>query len=89
MKRNAILLLAGGARLGLIAAGCGGNDDESSDTGTDSTTALTKAEFLKQGNAICQQGKPGDRGRGRADLWRCAEGEEPQARSSTHSPQTQ
>lgn len=31
--------------LGLVAAGCGGGDD-----------ALTKSEFLKQGNAICKKG---------------------------------
>ena len=30
---------------GLLASGCGGDDDE-----------LTKAEFLKQGNAICANG---------------------------------
>jgi hypothetical protein len=34
-----------------IAAGCG-----SSDSTTDSTASLTKAEFLKQGNAICAAG---------------------------------
>jgi hypothetical protein len=41
------LTLTGFALLaaGLLAAGCGGGDDE-----------LTKAEFLKQGNAICKKG---------------------------------
>jgi hypothetical protein len=41
------LTLAGFALLaaGLLAAGCGGGDDN-----------LTKAEFLKQGNAICKKG---------------------------------
>jgi hypothetical protein len=34
-----------------IAAGCG-----SSDSTTDSTASITKAEFLKQGNAICAAG---------------------------------
>jgi hypothetical protein len=32
--------------VGLVAAGCGSSDDDS----------LTKAEFLKQGNAICSKG---------------------------------
>ena len=41
--------------VGLIAvtalvAGCGSSDDESS------TSSLTKAEFVKQGNAICRNG---------------------------------
>lgn len=31
---------------GLVAAGCGGDDDD----------ALSKSEFLKQGNAICKKG---------------------------------
>ena len=57
MKRNAFLLVAGAIAFGLIAVGCGGNDDSSSSTGTESsTTALTKAEFLQKGNAICQAG---------------------------------
>jgi hypothetical protein len=38
--------------VGLIAAGCGSSNSSS----TTSTTALTKAEFLKQGNAICKKG---------------------------------
>lgn len=36
----------------MIAAGCGGGDDDSTST----TAALTKAEFLKQGNQICAEG---------------------------------
>ncbi len=44
MKR---LFLAGACALVAMAAiGCGGDDDE----------ALTKAQFLKQGNAICAKG---------------------------------
>ncbi len=38
------------AGLAMFAAGCGGSDD-----GT-TTASLTKAEFVKQGNAICQAG---------------------------------
>jgi hypothetical protein len=39
------LVLTAILSLGLVAAGCGGGDDN-----------LTKAEFLKQGNAICKKG---------------------------------
>jgi hypothetical protein len=38
--------------VGLVAAGCGSSSNSSST----STTALTKAEFLKKGNAICKKG---------------------------------
>jgi hypothetical protein len=34
----------------IVFAGCGGDDDSSSDP------ALSKSEFLAQGNAICEQG---------------------------------
>jgi len=36
-----------------FAAGCGGGGDS---TATDESVALTKAEFIKQGDAICEQG---------------------------------
>jgi len=39
------LLLTAALSIGVVAAGCGGGDDN-----------LTKAEFLKQGNAICKKG---------------------------------
>ncbi|MBK5219794.1 MAG: hypothetical protein JJE35_08415 [Thermoleophilia bacterium] len=35
-----------------VAAGCGGSDDTTSET----TAALTKAEFIKQAEAICVKG---------------------------------
>lgn len=38
-------MLAGVAVLAVFAAGCGGGDEES----------LTKAEYVKQGNAICEE----------------------------------
>ena len=38
---------------GLVAAGCGSSSSSSSST---STVAITKAAFLKQGNAICKKG---------------------------------
>ena len=40
------------AAAGLIVAGCGSDSSSS----TTSTTALTKSEFLAQGNAICAKG---------------------------------
>jgi hypothetical protein len=54
MKRNWMILLAGLLATGLIAAGCGGDDDD--DDGGDGGEALTKEEFLAQGNAICEEG---------------------------------
>lgn len=56
MKKIAMMTSAALAA-GLIAAGCGSSDDNSS-TNSDSTStaALTKAEFLAQGNAICTAG---------------------------------
>ena len=38
--------------VGLVAAGCG----SSSNSSTSTTAALTKPQFLKQGNAICKKG---------------------------------
>ena len=52
--RTAAFLLAAVA-LALVAAGCG-DDDDSGDSGDGSATALTKEEFLQQGNAICANG---------------------------------
>jgi hypothetical protein len=46
-----IALLIAGAAVVLVAAGCGSDSST-----TDSTASLTKAEFLKQGNAICAAG---------------------------------
>ena len=40
------------AAAGLIVTGCGSDSSSS----TTSTTALTKSEFLAQGNAICAKG---------------------------------
>ena len=40
--------------VGLVAAGCGGSSSSSRNTST--TAALTKPQFLKQGNAICEKG---------------------------------
>jgi hypothetical protein len=47
--KRLIALLAALAALAMIVAGCGGDGD--------STDSLTKAEFVKQGNAICVEGE--------------------------------
>lgn len=46
MSKRLIVLLAGVLSLGLLVAGCGGGSDEE---------GLTKAEFIKQADAICEQ----------------------------------
>ena len=48
MSKRFIALLAALTVLAALVAGCGG--------GGDSTSSLTKAEFVKQGNAICAKG---------------------------------
>jgi hypothetical protein len=53
MKLNAILAVAIALALGGIAAGCGGSSDDNS---TSTTAAISKADFLAQGNQICKQG---------------------------------
>jgi len=49
-----IALLAAFAAISMIVAGCGSSDDSTDST---SSSSLTKAEFLKQGNAICAKGE--------------------------------
>jgi vacuolar-type H+-ATPase subunit H len=44
-----LILLCAGAALALIAAGCGGDDDDSPE--------LTKDEFITQADEICTQGE--------------------------------
>ena len=44
-----IALIAALAALAIVVAGCGDSDDD----GTDSGEALTKAEFVKQAEAVC------------------------------------
>lgn len=50
MSKPFIALVAALAVISMIVAGCGGSDDSTDSSG------LTKAEFLKQGNAICAKG---------------------------------
>jgi hypothetical protein len=44
-------LTCGVLAVSLFAIGCGGGDDT-----TETTASLTKAQFVKQGNAICENG---------------------------------
>ena len=50
-SRTGALALVAILTVGLVAAGCG-----SSSSSTSTAAALTKAEFLKKGNAICNKG---------------------------------
>jgi hypothetical protein len=52
-KRSIALLLAAAA-LTLIVVGCGGSDEGTN--GSETTASLSKAEFIKEGNAICAEG---------------------------------
>jgi hypothetical protein len=46
------------AILGTISVGCGGGDDEGSGVATTvAASSITKAQFVKKANAICQKGK--------------------------------
>ena len=51
MSKALVLALAAFAAIAMIAAGCGGGGDSTTDS-----SSLTKAEFLKQGNAVCAKG---------------------------------
>jgi predicted small secreted protein len=46
-----IAVLAALAAISMIAAGCGGGDDSSSEG-----SSITKAQFVKQADAICEKG---------------------------------
>lgn len=49
LNKVLITALAGVTAIAMIVAGCGSNSD-------DSTSSLTKAEFISQADAICKQG---------------------------------
>ena len=51
MSKSLIALLVAVSAIAMIVAGCGGSSDSS-----ESTSSLTRAEFVKQGNAICAKG---------------------------------
>ena len=40
----------------VVIAGCGSSGDSSGSTSADSGSSLTKAELIKQGDAICEEG---------------------------------
>jgi hypothetical protein len=48
LSNRLIALLAGACALALFAAGCGGGDD------TSTTASLTKAQFIKKADGICE-----------------------------------
>jgi hypothetical protein len=52
LSKRFIVLLAAAAAFAVIAAGCGSSSDDSSET----VVVLTKTEFVKQGDTICQKG---------------------------------
>jgi hypothetical protein len=54
--RGPIALLAGILAVALILVGCGGDSSDSSSEDSDSTASLSKAEFIKQADAICKEG---------------------------------
>jgi hypothetical protein len=55
VSKPLIALSAAVALLAIVVAGCGGGSDSNSSTEA-GTSSLTKAEFVKQGNAICAKG---------------------------------
>jgi ABC-type glycerol-3-phosphate transport system substrate-binding protein len=54
LSKRLIVLFAGVLAIAIAAAGCGGSSSDSSDT--TASAALTKAELIKQGDAICEKG---------------------------------
>jgi hypothetical protein len=50
VRKSLIGLLAAGAAIAMIVGGCGGGDDTTEGT---ASAGLRKAQFVKQGNAIC------------------------------------
>lgn len=55
MSKRLIAMLVGVLAIAAVAAGCGSDDDGDSTTETSSSAgpALSKAEFIKQGDEIC------------------------------------
>jgi hypothetical protein len=52
LSKRLIVLLAGVVAIAAVAAGCGSSSSDSTET----TAALTKTEYIKQGDAICEKG---------------------------------
>ena len=53
MSKPLIALFAAVVAVAILVAGCGSGSDS---TSSETTSSLTKAEFVKQGNAICAMG---------------------------------
>jgi hypothetical protein len=51
LSKRLIAVLIGVLAIAALAAGCGSSGDS-----TETTAALSKAEFIKQGDAICEKG---------------------------------
>jgi uncharacterized protein with von Willebrand factor type A (vWA) domain len=51
VSKSFITVLVALVAISMIAAGCGGGDDSSSDS-----SSITKAQFIKQADAICEKG---------------------------------
>jgi hypothetical protein len=56
LNKASLLALAALVALAALIAGCGGGDE----TTDSATVTLTKAEFIKQGDAICKEGNEGN-----------------------------
>jgi hypothetical protein len=56
LSKRLITMLAGVLAIAIVAAGCGSSGDSSSSDTSATTAALSKAEFIKQGDAICANG---------------------------------
>ena len=52
MSKRLIAMLVSVMAIAIVAAGCGSSSSDSTET----TAALSKAEFIKQGDAICTKG---------------------------------
>jgi uncharacterized lipoprotein len=55
LSKRLLALLFGVLVIALVA-GCGGGSDNTSSDSTDGGSALTKAEFIKEADAICEKG---------------------------------
>jgi maltose-binding protein MalE len=55
LSKRLITTLAGVVAIAVIAAGCGSSSDDSSSS-SDEGASLSKAEFIKEGDAICEKG---------------------------------
>lgn len=57
MTSRITALLVASAAMASIAAGCGDSDGADDTTATVTTSSISKAQFVKQANSICDNGK--------------------------------